>query len=317
MKLMREVYKKEGGQALVLALVLMLFGSLIITPLLGYMGTGLKAGRVYEGKMDKLYAADAGAEDAVNKIVNKYPALPGYPDDPPYSYTFPTLPQKVNGLQVNVTITKVSLLQGLLGNDEIGNEYDTGKNKDWFTITFDTPQATPHPDEGYIEYSCHVRLEYTGKGNCRVGSVGAFLCPFPGDASLINGPYDWYGTGVMTSMGNNLEAGSPEKKVVTGGFAFIWRWLSGQGPQFHAGGQDPQTIGDFYFKFRIYSLDWGYALYFAWGTFEPRENVNDATTEPGGSKWLIEATAGETLIRSVVVKGISVAILTWEINPQN
>jgi len=310
MKLMNDMHKKEGGQALVLALVLMLVGGVIIAPLMSYMGTGLKAGQVYEGKMDKLYTSDAGVEDAINKIVNKYPALPEYSDDPPYSYTL-----TVNSQQVNVKVTKLSLIQGLLGDDEIGNEYGEGKNKDWFKITLYTPQATQNPAEGYIEYSCHVRLEYTGHGNCRVGSVGTFFCPFPGDASLINGPYDWYGTGVMTSMGDNLEAGSPEAKIVPGGFAFIWRWLSGQGPEFHAGGNDPETIGDCYFNFRIYSLDWGYVLYFAWGTFEPRENVNDATTEPGGGKWLIEATAGETWVRSIVVKGTSVAILTWEINP--
>jgi len=52
----------ESGKVLMLALVLLVVGGLILTPLLGLMSTGLVAGQVYEKKMDELYAADAGVE---------------------------------------------------------------------------------------------------------------------------------------------------------------------------------------------------------------------------------------------------------------
>jgi cytoskeletal protein CcmA (bactofilin family) len=52
----------ESGKVLILALILLVVGGLILTPLLGLMTTGLVAGQVYEKKMDELYAADAGVE---------------------------------------------------------------------------------------------------------------------------------------------------------------------------------------------------------------------------------------------------------------
>jgi len=62
--------RDEKGQVLILALVLLVVGGLILTPLLGLMSTGLLAGQVYEKKMDELYAADAGVEDAIWKIMH-------------------------------------------------------------------------------------------------------------------------------------------------------------------------------------------------------------------------------------------------------
>lgn len=62
---MKKAMRDERGAALVLTLVLLLIGGLIITPLLGFMGTGHLAGQVHEKRMDELYAADAGIEDAI------------------------------------------------------------------------------------------------------------------------------------------------------------------------------------------------------------------------------------------------------------
>ena len=68
----------ETGQALILALILLLLGSLMIAPLLGFMGSGLEAGQAYEARMAEVYAADAGIEDALWKIKND--------PDPPETY---------------------------------------------------------------------------------------------------------------------------------------------------------------------------------------------------------------------------------------
>ena len=58
----------ESGQALVLVLTMLVLGSLVIIPVLGHVGTALKTGAVYEVKTEKLYAADAGVEDAIWQI---------------------------------------------------------------------------------------------------------------------------------------------------------------------------------------------------------------------------------------------------------
>jgi hypothetical protein len=64
----KRAIRDEKGAALALALVLLVVGGLILTPLLGLMSTGLMAGQVYERHTDRLYAADAGVEDAIWRI---------------------------------------------------------------------------------------------------------------------------------------------------------------------------------------------------------------------------------------------------------
>ena len=84
----------EKGQAMILALILLVVGSLILTPLLGFMGTGLLAAQSIETKMDEFYAADAGMENALWKLEN----------DPPADYPYPLPMPDVNSKSVTVTI---------------------------------------------------------------------------------------------------------------------------------------------------------------------------------------------------------------------
>jgi cytoskeletal protein CcmA (bactofilin family) len=62
---MKKLVRDEKGRAMLVTLILLVFGSLILTPLLGLMSSGLVAGQVYEKKTDELYAADAGVEYAI------------------------------------------------------------------------------------------------------------------------------------------------------------------------------------------------------------------------------------------------------------
>ena len=67
---LNKLIRGEKGQALIIVLILLLLGGLITAPLLGFMSTGLIAGQVFEEKMEGLYAADAGIEDACWKLIN-------------------------------------------------------------------------------------------------------------------------------------------------------------------------------------------------------------------------------------------------------
>jgi hypothetical protein len=97
--LVKRAIRDEKGAALALALVLLVVGGLVLTPLLGLMSTGLLAGQVYEKKTDELYSADAGVEDAVWRIPNLGLTLNQSAD-----YTLPD----VNGKSVAINITCVS-----------------------------------------------------------------------------------------------------------------------------------------------------------------------------------------------------------------
>ena len=96
-KMLTHPRKNESGQgALAIVLILLMLGAIILTPLLVFMNTGLKAGGVYESKMQEFYAADAGVEDAIWEIKNES-FVSNY-----------TLADKVNDRDVNVTIGNVS-----------------------------------------------------------------------------------------------------------------------------------------------------------------------------------------------------------------
>ena len=103
--------REESGQALIAVLVLLMIGSLTLPPVLSQIGTALDTGQVYESKMDELYAADSGIEDAIWQI--KYDRLEVLLSDPDYDvYDFGTtwsysLEEPINDLIPDITIQNV------------------------------------------------------------------------------------------------------------------------------------------------------------------------------------------------------------------
>lgn len=99
-RILNKLMREEAGQAFILALIMLLLGGLIIAPLLGFMGTGLKSGQAYEKRMTELYAADAGVADALWQIQTRADGLPTDVDPGPLPYTM----ADVNDKQVDYTI---------------------------------------------------------------------------------------------------------------------------------------------------------------------------------------------------------------------
>jgi hypothetical protein len=118
-----KMLRNEKGQALVLVLILLLIGSLILTPLLAFMGTGLKAGMTHEEKMDELYAADSGISDGFWQIKRDQMDTRFASYTPPYDpydyYQYSsdnwnyTLGEIVNDHNVNVTIKNMWIPKNL------------------------------------------------------------------------------------------------------------------------------------------------------------------------------------------------------------
>jgi hypothetical protein len=105
--------RDEKGYALILVLILLLLGSLLIPPLLGYMATGLKTGLVYEKKTNELYSADAGIEEGLWRIKSDYwgGELQHRDLDYDMKYDFNTtwsyLTESLNGGAANVSIQNI------------------------------------------------------------------------------------------------------------------------------------------------------------------------------------------------------------------
>ena len=96
-KMLTHPGKNESGQGvLAIVLLLLMLGAIILTPLLVFMSTGVKAGQVYESKLQEFYAADAGVEDAIWNIKNES-FVSNY-----------SLGENVNNRTINVTIEPIS-----------------------------------------------------------------------------------------------------------------------------------------------------------------------------------------------------------------
>jgi len=304
MRLFKEIYRTESGQAFVLVLILLLVGMLIIAPLLAFMNTGLISARSIDDKTDEVYAADAGIEDAINKIINNDAFIAGQDEGWSGSYT---LTDPVNGETITVTVYKLSLLENLLGEDEYKIDQP---HEGWMTLDDPTP---PVPTGDGMEYTYDVSFLYEGVGKRMIETVGVFFAPISGDLDSITGPYDWLGTETGVMHFNFLEAGSPEKKTVSGGFTFLWRWQNNQGPEFQD--KDDDREGSFSFKFTVADADWSPSIFFIYGTVK-EQDISYVTNSPGYYEWLLEATAGGTTVRAAIIEENGfVDVLTWEIDP--
>ncbi len=308
-KMMKNVMPKlardEQGQAFILVLIFLLVGGLILTPLLGYMGSGLKAGQMYEAKMEGLYAADAGVEDALDKIINNDLLLP---DDLDESWTY-NLAADVNGNGVVVEIlleeTINEFLYTLLGQD-------AGEHADWATVLDDE-----------IPGLYTISVTYSGSANNKkIYGVGAwfrgtdYVCiDDSAGEDVAPGPPLF---GPLTDMNNDYPNYSFETQEYRGGTVFKWSWAAADRPVFQPGDTRTQT-----FRYIPAEIP---ALYVAW-VYVGSSDLGTVPTSVtfGTYKVIATATDSATGEQTVVVAypssqgsgGLNVVdILAWEINPQ-
>jgi len=189
--LVKKAIRDEKGAALALALVLLVVGGLILTPLLGLMTTGLMAGQVYENKTAELYAADAGIEDALWKIQHGIEIPAGG-----YNLT-------VNDKYVWVTMDPIDTEQFV--SDLLGVDPKNWVASDWVIIG-----RIPQPGEA------EITISWNGSGNGFLTDVGIWL---DGTCSYVEG---------QTIPDGDIRAQYPshtfEQKAYKGGTAFVWTW---------------------------------------------------------------------------------------------
>ena len=140
---------REGERGLVLPIVLamLVLGSLLIVPSLNYAATSLKAGEMVEENAEGLYAADAGVEDALWKLLNDKPA------SFPHSYQL----TDVNGLTVDVIVDEITTL--------FGEETEPmGDHSDWMILT-----KTVTYNAGIYDYTLSITND--GDGNIKIEKI--------------------------------------------------------------------------------------------------------------------------------------------------
>jgi hypothetical protein len=181
-----KMIRDEKGQALVLVLILLLVGSLIIAPLLAFMGTGLKAGTTHEQKMDELYAADAGINDGMwqiknDKLATKFAGYsPAYDSYDYYehsgdSWTY-LLAEMVNNHNVNVTIKNMWIPKGLAIPSAASANVTiqgTPSNPPDLIITGTVVDVPTETTSG----SYRIKVEYSGADSLTISTLGIWLPP--------------------------------------------------------------------------------------------------------------------------------------------
>jgi len=156
------IRKGEAGLALPLVLTMLAVGSLLIVPSLNYVSTNLKTGKAIEKNLEGLYAADAGVEDALWRLINDKPA------SFPYSYQI----ADINGMSVSVVIDEVTTIAG----EEIGSP---GGHLDWLEITKSVSYNTElgiYSYEMYLTNKCDTNIK-----------IQKILIDFPPSLEYVNG----------------------------------------------------------------------------------------------------------------------------------
>jgi hypothetical protein len=171
--------RQESGQALIIVLVLLMVGSLILSPVLNLVNSSLKNGQMYELKTDENYAAKSGIENATWQIRNNQlgilfhnPNYETYDYSTLWSYT---LNETINKLVTSVNIQNIWLPKDLAIPDPAQARTIIESNK--LIVTGDTIQTgIVLPDTTIIsQYQAKITYFPGASENLTVASIGVWL----------------------------------------------------------------------------------------------------------------------------------------------
>ena len=294
MNLIKRINKEEAGYILVFTMVFLVIGSLTITPLLGFTFTEMETTLVYKDNMYELYTCDTAVEDGIHKLIKMPAPLDTLEINDSYNYTT----ELINDRTATVTIKKLSLISGIIGDDEYKLDRP---HEDWVTMEVPGDNITRNYAENWVEYVCQLNFDYQGGGSRNIESIGFFFSPYPGD--IVNGPYDEVVVPVITFD----DFDRLEEKIIAGGFAYIYRWDKNKGPKFNSG-----DTGSISIKFRVDDADWSVDTFFAWATVKEEDISFIANCDM--VKWQIEAIVDDTtIIAEALADSGEVDLLSWEL----
>jgi len=207
---MKELRRAQTGQALISVLLLVVVGSLVLTPALHLMSTGIQSGRTYEQKIADIYAADAGVEDAMWRI--RYDTMDdllgaGYdPYDYSTSYDYPYL-LYVNGRNVTVTIQNVWVPK------DIATPTPSEARQ---IIEDEKLLIMGYPDAAVSTYTIKIVYYWQGSSALNVKTIGVWL----------SSGYEYTEYSGSCSLQGQSFYRAPTVSVYKGGCAVVWNFTS-------------------------------------------------------------------------------------------
>jgi Tfp pilus assembly protein PilX len=199
--------KSQRGYVLILVMILMLVGSLIITSLLKFTGTGITTTTMYVDKGKELYAADAGIEDGRWRIKNDdlptgynvydYYELSGHS----WAYNLQTETGNTpNGYNPNVILRNMwipTLPIPTSSQAQITLEGTLGSPPK-LLVTGSTKQVPTATLSGVYQ----IKISFSGGSNLNIKSLGVWLPP----------GFTYHGAG-CNNLDNTLSGTTPYAKM--------------------------------------------------------------------------------------------------------
>jgi len=155
-KLLRKL-NKQNGQVLPMALIFLVLAGMVVGPFLSYESAALLSTRIKDTLIDEQYAADAGVEDAIWKLLYTDitdTILVKEKDSVNYLFSADSS-DDVNNLDPDVTITKVA---AYLARDNFESNSLTG-GTGWTSNWQVTGDAEVTPNNQPYEGSFHLQLK--------------------------------------------------------------------------------------------------------------------------------------------------------------
>lgn len=172
----------QRGQALILVLIALALGSLLITPTVGYVSTGLIESRISEEQLLEQYAADAAIEYTLWQLQNNVGGITDQLNDenPGYDTTI-----NVNGIEVPVNI---DITQSPLGEDW---PFPVPVSQSGISLDTALDIKSPFPsDDGQLTYFPHVVYMHNSGGS--VVHANSMLQLLDPRFTYVEGSYDGF-----------------------------------------------------------------------------------------------------------------------------
>lgn len=299
MRLLKRILKQQTGQALPLALVLLLFGGFFVVPCLALMSTSLNANRMVDQATLGLYAADSGVEDAMRQL--KY--TESGPDPPSYN-----LGENVNSMNVEVVTNEEGTYTLYAG------EFITLSNcAERIQIQSQIEDEPPAGDDIY-KYTITVQANEGSQGVCGGHIMLIEL------GTLLPAGYTYVGgSSVLYAGDDQLSINDPQEiwDGDSGAWILKWEW-GGAGWQFT--GEDPNAPITKYQRFRITGTE-SLEGYYSWIEAK-RQNIGEVG-EITGTVYTITATASQDgkntarVTAEVLRKGVEhpydIEVVSWQV----
>jgi hypothetical protein len=170
-KILRRLAGREQGQAMLMALLVLTVGALLITPVLSYGSTGVKAAAIYKRLTAELYAADAGVEYTMWQLQKGL--LEEILQEVPFGSSIALAPITVGNLPVTRSVKLLTEMLPVIIN--------TASHYDWLQVSSDTVDN----GGGSLTFTVTAaRGPESNPKNMKIVEIGAWL---PENFSYVSG----------------------------------------------------------------------------------------------------------------------------------